>query len=330
MRPLARAGVLCGATALALAYPVAPLLAAAGTATVTAVPSAEAWYRSALVCAAPLPCAAAPTTYPAGTLHVGVTLGREDSRSYLQLDLTRLPVGTKPIGGQLRLPLAPDSDGTSSPETAKLRACLAMHAVEPADGSTGSDLPKVDCDAASVDAVFVPAAGNVPAAFTVDLASLATAWQSAAAPGALALLPGEGVAQTDRWHLTFNRQSRTGTGLAKPTAAISYTGASVDTSALPAPAVTAPVLSFDAGSSTGSNLAVDAAPPFSAPVSPTTGELPRVAAPQAPGAGQSPTLVPASFTSGGFRYPGVFLLPLLFAVAVMWLGRAFTRDLHGS
>jgi hypothetical protein len=35
----------------------------------------------------------------------------------------------------------------------------------------------------------------------------------------------------------------------------------------------------------------------------------------------------ASFVQSGFRYPAVFLLPLLLAAGAAWLGRALTRDL---
>jgi hypothetical protein len=329
MRPLARAGVMCGAMGVALTGLTGPVSASPGTGSVTTVPSAEAWYRSSPTCATPLGCAPATTSYPAGTLHVGVTLGAEDSRSYLQLDLTRLPAGTKPVGGQLRLPLAPGSDGTSSPETAKLRACLALRTVTAAEGTATAKPPETDCQAASVNAVFVPATGAVPAAFTIDLAALATAWQSAAAPGALALVPGHDVAQTDNWHLAFNEQSRSGAGLVKPTAAIAYTGATVDTSAVPPPVVTAPVQAAPLNSAplSGGTLAAVLPPALSSPV--TALQAPSVARPQANLAPQQ-RVAPAAFTTAGFGYPGVFLLPLVFAVALTWVGRALTRDLGPS
>jgi hypothetical protein len=69
-----------------------------------------------------------------------------------------------------------------------------------------------------------------------------------------------------------------------------------------------------------------AAPPLSPPA-PLLPE-PAVASGPAPVAAPSQQVVPvASVVQGGFRYPGVFLLPLLLAVGAGWLGRALTRDL---
>lgn len=332
MRPVSRAllalSLGCGA-----ALGPATVALAAGSGSVTTAPEAEAWYRAAQTCTLPVGCAPTPPSqYSPDTLHVGVLAGQEEARTFLQLDLTALPAGTKPAGGQLRLPVATGSqDGTRAPETARLRACLVTEPVEEADGEVGAG-PAADCDAASAEAVFVPAAEQTPAAFTVDLAALAESWTTSSAPGALALLPAEGAAPTESWHVTFSDQDREGDGVALITAAVSFVGVAVDVQDAPPPPVSAPVdggfvapPSFDAGTSFAAP-----APVFEAPT-----ELGRIAsAPQPAAAGPAPQAAPvqevvpvASFVDAGFRYPGVFLLPLLFAVAAGWLGRALTRDL---
>ena len=299
----------------------APALAA-GSGTITTGTAAEAWYRTSPVCALPIGCP--PTSsYPEDTLHVGVQAGQEESRTYLQLDLTSLPAGTKPAGGQLRLPVATGSDdGTLQPETAKLRACLLAEPVKDAEGETVAQLPKADCEAAAVDAEFVPAAGAAPAAFTVDLTDLAAAWTSAQAPGGIALVPGE-VAPTDLWHVAFSGKDRTGDGVVKPTAAVSYVSTAVDVAEEPPPFAAAPVETtpLDTGTTQGPVLepAPAPAPPVTVPAAPAPAAAP-VQAPQQ-------AMTPVALVSDGFRYPAVFLVPLLIAAVVGWLGRALTRDL---
>ena len=296
---------------------------AAGSGTLTTGLAAEAWYGTSPACALPVGCPTA-ATYPDDTLHVGVQAGQEESRTYVQLDLTALPAGTKPAGGQLRLPVAAgQGDGTFQPETAELRACLLAEPVKEADGEATAQLPKADCEAAGVDAEFVPAAGAAPAAFTVDLTDLAAAWSSASAPGGIALVPGE-VAPTDVWHVTFSGKDRSGDGVVKPTAAVSYVSSAVDVAEEPPPFVAAPVETapLDTGTTDGPVLepAPAPAPPPAAPAAPAP-----AAAPVAPAPAQAMT--PVALVSGGFRYPAVFLVPLLIAGVVGWLGRALTRDL---
>lgn len=329
MRPVARALV---ALSVAGCAALGPALAAqaAGSGSITTAPTAEGWHRTAPVCALPTGCPAdPPSPYSADTLHVGVNLGQEEARTTLQLDLSSLPAGTKPAGGQLRLPVAAGAqDGTRNPDTAKLQACVVTEPVKDVDGSFAA-APGADCDAGAAEAVFVPAAGETPAAFTVDLTALAAAWESSSAPGALALVPGKETAPTDTWHVAFSDRTREGEGVARITAAISYVSASVDTAEDPAPFVEAPI-------DTGFSAPADAvgtsfsAPAVEAPISMREAPAPAAApAPQtAPPAQQ---VVPvAAFVDTSFRYPAVFLLPLLFAVGVVWLGRALTRDLTAA
>ena len=332
MRPLSRVLLGLCVTAGVVVAPAAAALAA-GSGTTVVRPSAEAWYRATPSCALPTGCAdagQAPSPYAADTLHVGVAAGVEEARTYLQLDLSALPAGTKPTGGTLLLPIATgSSDGTRAADTARLQACAVKEPVQDADGSFATP-PAVDCEAASAPATFVAAAGDEPAAFTVDLSTLTSAWESSV-PGAIVLLPAADTAPPASWHVAFSDRTRTGEGVVPISAAIAYASASLDTTGTevvvapppfaPAPTFDAPAPAFDSGTSF-------AAPPLTADV-----PLAPAPAPQAPPAPmttspQQSSVVPVALSvPGAFRYPGVFLLPIVLAVAIAWLGRALTRDL---
>lgn len=301
-------------------------------------PSVEAWYRTSASCATPLGCPSLPMTYPADTFHVGVTLGAEDSRSYLQLDLSALPAGATPTGGQLLLPLGTSQDGTANAQAARLRACLAPQAVQPAEGTATTTPPPADCSAASVDATYSAATGTAPAGFAVDLGPLLAAWRSSVAPGALALLPADGLQPSDTWQLSFNDQARAGDGIAKPSATVTYASAPVAGGSSSPPSGTAGQDSRQGSIPTTSELGTSlpvgtlpgTAPAFPAPSVATAAggaaQRPAVAAPQGPVA--LPPVARTAFVPGSFRYPAVFLLPLLFGAAAGWAGRALTRDLQ--
>ena len=327
MRLLPRVLIAVSALGCAVVGP-AVLAHAAGSGSVTTGPQADGWYRTAPVCALPAGCPEAPSPYSAQSLHVGVNLGQEEARTTLLLDLSALPAGTKPVGGQLRLPiLTGPQDGTRNPETAKLRACLVTEPVTDVDGAFAAP-PEADCEGASSDAVFVPATAQAPAAFTVDLSALAFAWEDALVPGALTLVPGE-VAPPDTWHVAFPDRELKGDG-PKVTAAVSFASSSVGDD-FEAPAVFAPVDSFGSTDAPAIDTSVSApGPALDAPVTVAEGpEQPAAAAP-APQAAP-PAVVPvAAVVDTAFRYPAVFLLPLLFAAGAAWLGRALTRDLSVS
>lgn len=333
MRPVCRV-LLALCVAGAAAVGPAAVAQAAGSGSITTGPSAEAWYRTAPVCALPTGCPAeTPSPYPPDTLHIGVNLGQEEARTALQLDLAALPAGTKPAGGQLRLPIATGTqDGTRNFESADIRACAVTTLVEDADGSSEAP-PEADCESGSAEAVFVPAEGEVPAAFTVDLTTIVPAWADSSAPGALTLVPAEGAAAPETWHVALSGREREVEGAAPITASITYVSAAVDAVADPPPFVPAPVQpAFDAPSTSfaPSDDGFLSAPSFEAPLE--AGPLPAAPAETAPAPQSAPTaVVPvASFVDASFRYPAVFLLPLLFAGAVAWLGRALTRDLTAS
>ncbi|HVE63223.1 MAG TPA: hypothetical protein VNB94_05430 [Mycobacteriales bacterium] len=333
MRPVPRAlvsAVLAGAALVG--PPVAPALAA-GSGSATVPFAAEAWYRTAPVCALPAGCppAETPSPYAAETLHVGVQLGAEESRTYLALDLSTLPIGTKAVGGQLRLPVAAGpQDGSSRPEAAKIQACLVTTSVEDVDGSF-EKAPAADCQSVSTPAAFVAATGTGPAAFTVDLTDLATAWQDSGVAGSLALLPAEGASPTDSWHVAFNGSKRTGEGVAKITASVSFVsepGATEDSS--PPPSVAPVEGSFEPPVTSGADTGFARAETFTAPESPLVAgadQAVRTAPTAVRAAAATPTLPVAGVSSTEFKYPAVFLLPLLLLGAGGWAGRALTRDL---
>ena len=332
MRAASRVLVGLCLTTGAVLGPALPALAA-GSGTATVKPAAEAWYRVTPACALPTGCAdltGVPSPYSADTLHVGVNAGTEEARTYLQLDLAALPAGTKPSGGTLLLPVASGStDGTRAPETAKLLACVVKAEVADADGSFAAP-PEADCDTASAPAEFVAAAGDKPAAFTVDLAALTAAWDSGARPGALALLPAAETAPPESWHVAFSDRTRTGDGVVPVSAALAFVGASVDTRTVKAPDVAPPPFEPAPAFQPSTSFASDAGTSFAAPALAAQAPLlPEPAAQAAPAPVAAPAqVVPvASFVQSGFRYPAVFLLPLLLAVGAAWIGRALTRDL---
>jgi hypothetical protein len=323
--------VLTVLTAGLLLFPLQ--VATAQSAVPPSAPSAEAWYRTTAAPAAPActlpvgcPPAPLPSQYPPGTLHVGVTAGQEEARTYLAFDLSGLT--GELTGGTLTLPVASGA-GSRAPETAKLRACLVTAPVQDGvDGEVQPAPPAVDC-ATSADAVYAAGDGQGPAVFTVDLAAFATAFGSGAA--ALSLVPAEGVPPTDNWHVALSRRDRQAE-VAVPISATFQVAAAEspppaqEETAAPSFGFTPPVDSFapstpfDVPSFGGTSFAApplteSADQPLDAPVAP------EVAAPQI---GSVPV---ASVLAGPFAYPAVFLLPLLFAVGVGWAGRAFTRDL---
>lgn len=166
-----------GAALVFLGTPVGPV----GAATVEVGTSVEAWY--ARVPTTPL------ASRPPGTIHVGVMFGREESRSYLALDVTGVDVD-RVTGGQLRLPI--DAASSRSPELAAVDVCLAGTTGPAVEGSTGEP-PPADCRTSS-PATFDGAAGQLVA----DLGPFASSLRTAG----LAVVP-RAAAPTDSWHVAI-------------------------------------------------------------------------------------------------------------------------------
>ncbi|MDQ1712085.1 MAG: hypothetical protein QOE45_1535 [Frankiaceae bacterium] len=302
--------------------PIAAAMHADAAGSVVVGTSAESWYRTAPTCTLPVGCVAGdpgtPSPYAGGTLHVAASLGTEQARTYLTLDLSMLPAGATATGGQLRLPVATGpQDGTLAADTATMRACPAPQPAVPADGTYATP-PAPDCAAASVPAVYVPATGSTAAAFTVDLAPLVAAWRTAPSQGSLALLPSEGTAPAGTWHVAFSQRNRSGTGVAQIVAAIAYEERATEVPTPPPPTVAPPVAT---GFVPGPPLAGNPGTTAPVPTQPAPTAAPVAVAPQGAGAAAA-VAVPV-----GFRYPGVFLLPLVLAGAATWVGRSLTRDL---
>lgn len=322
-----------------------PVPAASAQATpLTAGTTAESWYRTTPVpvpndpvcppaggCLPQVPEVAPPSPYASGTLHVGYSGAAEDSRAYLELNLSRLPFGSELVGGTLTLPVATDpQSGTLLPETAALQACLVSASVPDAVDGAINGAPAADCETSAVATYIAPEGGRAPA-FTIDLAPFAEAWAFGTA--ALALVPAAAQAEGASWHLAFSRRDREAEG-AQPITARLRVGAAESRPALPP---TAPLPGagsgfvaggapstggFDSGGLAFAGGSTAAAPP----VAVSTPD-PMTAPVAAPPVATQQVVPVAAVLGGSYSYPGVFLLPMLLVAAASWLGRALTRDL---
>jgi hypothetical protein len=335
-RMLQRAAVCAASLPLALAFVPAASAAtppdAAGSGSLTVAVATDAWYAASSACTASptgcLPAAPQTAAYPTKTLHAGATAGQEDSRTYLTLNLTALPAGTALSGGTLRLPISSGQDGSLSPDTATLQACAVTATFKDDVEGASTAPPAVDCKKATAPAKYVAAAGSAPEMYTVDLTPFASAWTLGAATQGIVLMPSAETAAGSTWHATFSAHDRDVPAPQHISALVTYASAAGD--------IAAP---FDDSAAavtpeTGNDSASFAAPPLapvasdSLPSSSVPATTPQIA-PQAPPVPTVQQFQPqAAVTVGGFAYPAVFLLPILFAVGCGWLGRALTRDLQ--
>src|SRR3954451_8040686 len=224
-----RAALLASAVGVPLTGLLAGVLGGTAQADTSAtVPDvAEAWYAAAPidVCTTPLGCPPdqAPTSpYPAGSLHVGVAGGQETARSYVQPDLSQLG-GATLLRGTMTLHVdTANTDGSLTPESAKILACLVTAAF--ADGTAGAATPPpaADCPT-STHPPYAAKTGFL----TVDLGPFLQAWNGGAQQLGIALVPNQTQAtQTDAWHVTVEGRKQAG---AKPVAStIDYRPASTD------------------------------------------------------------------------------------------------------
>jgi hypothetical protein len=303
---------------VAAAIPMCSLLAGsahAAPATVTVGDIAEAWYASAPidVCSTPLGCPpqAAPTSpYPSGSLHVGVASGQETARSYVQPDLSRLPFGSTLLSGTMTLHVdTANTDGSLSPGTAQILACLVTAPFN--DGTQGSPTkpPAIDCTTSAK-----PSYDAKTAVFTLDLATFLDAWNAGKQQLGIALVPNQSeVSQTDAWHVTIEGRKQTG---AKPvTSTITYR---------------APPADVGIGTSLSPIITVPPPPSYTAPQAPLPGPAPAGPAPAPVVAPQPPPVAtvaqrPVAF-AGPIQNPAAFLAPLALLAGVVFFARLFTRD----
>src|SRR3954447_9761742 len=236
--------------------------------------AAEAWYAAAPidVCTTPLGCPPdqVPTSpYPAGSLHVGVAGGQETARAYVQPDLSQLG-GATLLRGTMTLHVdTTDTDGSVSPESAKILACIVTAAFTDGTAGSASAPPAVDCTTSGH-----PAHDAKTGVLTVDLDAFLQAWNKGAPQLGIALVPNQTQAtQTDAWHVTIEGRKQSG---AKPvTSTIDYRPAPIDAMpgvVLPPPATQPNPSDVPVGlplpaSTTG---VVSAPAPVVAPATPTT------------------------------------------------------------
>lgn len=302
--------------ATALAVPFAALLTrpaiAEPSATVGDV--AEAWYASAPidVCSTPLGCPPqqVPTSpYPAGSLHVGVAGGRETARTYLQPDLARLPFGATMLSGTMTLHVdTANTDGTLSPDAARILACLVTAAFPDGTQGAASAPPAVDCTTSAK-----PTYDAKTGVLTLDVGAFLQAWNAGKPELGIALVPNKTqVAQTDAWHVTIEGRKQAG---AKPvTTTISYRAPANADTGIPFPTPPLPVTPPASRATTQVQLPGST----QVPVAPAP-----LVAPQQPAA----PLVqrPVAF-AGPIVKPAAFFAPLALLAGIVFFGRLFTRD----
>jgi hypothetical protein len=270
--------------------------------------SMEAWY-------ARVPSVEAR---PPDTLHVGVLLGVEESRTYLALDLAGVDAA-RVTGGTLRLPV--DLASSRSPELGAIDVCSVGSPGPAVMGST-DDPPAVDCSV-TAPAKFDAAAG----ALLADLAPFA----SALATTGLALVPHAPAPGPTTWHVALWGAANRSAG-ARP---IRATLRLVDVPETDAPKPTPP--STPTGTFGGEGTA------FAAVESPSTGQLfapaPLEAAPPAPSLGVPDTAVfprrgtpsaaspVAARSATDTRPPNsvAFALPLVLLALAGYVGAVLTR-----
>jgi hypothetical protein len=302
--------------------------ALAGTST-TLTPTTEAWYQPNPSCVGPAGCVTsgnlpvAPPAevvtnpYPAGTLHVAMSLGQETARTYLGLSLFDL-VGRGISAGTLTVPLdTAAADGSTTPEDAKVQVCVALADVAPREGSIDTP-PAVDCTAhASVTYVATP-----EPRLQADLRPLLS--RLPAATGLVLLPDASQAAPTDAWQVVFSAHDRSDAGKTPPaTVALTFADAP-ELSPDDAPVVTLPDKDHPGlgGVAPVSDIGFAAAQPDTPPAVTTPG----VAGPQT---ATGPTVAGPQSVAVDYKYPyaGAWLLPLGLLVIVPLAAQALTKDL---
>ncbi|HET7530424.1 MAG TPA: hypothetical protein VFJ98_05645 [Mycobacteriales bacterium] len=282
---------------------------------------AEAWYAASPVdiCTTPLGCPPdqAPTSpYPADTLHVGVAGGQETARTYLLPDLSLVPPGDRVLSAVMTVPVATGAaDGTQSPDTAHVVACLVTGPF--ADGQQGSTEtpPKADCSTAAKASYDAK-----KSTLTIDLGSIAAAWASGVPPLGVALVPDATATQpTDAWHVAINGRKRQGTPHVQ-TVVTYAVGAGIPATGV----ATGPAGPASTSAGAPAAPAASAAPPALPPAATSTQPAaPPVVAGSRPAAtGQQQA---AAFVTG-VPQPLAFILPLVLLAGASFFARVFTRD----
>jgi hypothetical protein len=313
---------VCAAALVPAALAASADAAESAERTIVLTDAAEAWYAvtPTSACTAPVGClpAAAPpvTTYPTDTLHVGRTAEQETARTYLRPDLSALPSDADLVRGEMTLSVDPDpQSGTSSPETATIKACLVTAAF--ADGTEGSTgpLPAIDCR------TWEPATYDAKTStLTFGLLTFFAKWRGGAPPHGIALVGAPGAEPAAAWHVALDGKNRAQRPHA--TAKVTYVAADAETVTAPAPPVQPSARAF-----------VPTTPTL--PLAPVPGVvLPPVvdAAPDAVTAPPPPVTrtTHRAFTgAGAAASPAVIaVVPVLVAAGFMFFLRALSREVR--
>lgn len=177
----------------------------------------EAWYHTVASSSDVPPIAGAPafSPYAEKTMHIGATSGREDSRTYVTLDLVDLPLGATINGGVLVLTL--NEAETRTPETVQMEACSVIEPPENNQEGSFDTPPEHDCSARS-EAVLKKKPRPF---FTVDLEPFATSLTSGA--DGLVLLPTERTSEEGAsWHVGLYAKNNASEDAVAIAAALEY------------------------------------------------------------------------------------------------------------
>lgn len=304
----------------------------------------EAWYHASPTdpgeddptCALPTGCAPQPgapvNPYPEDTLQVGVAAGRDTARTFISLDLGKLPDGALLTGGTLTLPVLADSDsGSMRPEAAQVSACPVSGPIEEAQGGQPDDQPQFSCDTAA-EGTFNE--GDEPT-ITVDLAPIAALLST----GGIAIVPSQEARESGgTWRVAFPTSDHEGAASAI-TATLTYEEPPAFDAPRDAP-LPEPAPPFEGGGAVpggagsfpdsgvfdplpGDDVAAPA-PDFGDPsgekaAADSGAEQPIAAGPVDPG------MMPAA--TGGYAYPAVWLAPLVLAAVAGALARSLSGEI---
>ncbi|HWA67189.1 MAG TPA: hypothetical protein VG899_12575 [Mycobacteriales bacterium] len=272
---------------------------------------AEAWYASpsGALCLPLVGCVPVPVSlpaYPAGTLHVGVTLGLTSTRSYVVPDLPSSATAL-PASGTLMVPVdSSPQAGTFDLGSARIKACLTT-GQPPSQSSAKSEstgaAPTVDC------AVSAPARYDAEIhAFRVDLTPFLAKWRHGRPERGIALLPAAGGAALADWQVALDGKGAAATSIYSLFATTSPHQAAPTPSTSPSTTATVPPTAV--------------VPPGPGVALPGIGEVSPESSPPAIAAPVQPAVYFVRSTR--FRYPAIFIAPLAILAGVVFFARLFT------
>lgn len=281
----------------------------------------EAWYHSAAAISGTPPITGAPafSPYAANTMHVGATSGREDSRTYVTLDLADLPLGATINDGTLVLALYEAE--TRAPESVKMEACSVIEPPENSQEGSFDTPPEHDCSTQS-EAVFKKRPQPM---FVVDLEPFAGSLTSGAS--GLVLLPTEKTSEEgSSWHVSLYGKKNESEDAVLIAAALKLE--TVDLTDPPSDPVADPPLDTDtdAGEDFGSSMGSSSAPDFSG--SPGIGSigLPEDPSDTEPVDLSTQAAAPVAIVVP--RYSAIWYLPIVLIAGVALLGSVLTRTIE--